>query len=188
MAAPRRSDDEHLRLFMRVTEGMFAEPAAAGQFGLKVNFDRSTTSVDESLPRQQDLKSLLMEVRKLDQPREDVYLPDIIDLVLARATDPEWIAGLRKARQHYDAFQQNGPFQLVDTIGPITPRGAFDLWVYGDKLHNDYDKEQRLAAMGPVLAGMVTQVGAMYMDDLMRVAAYARAVILDDPALASVRS
>lgn len=186
--AKRRSEDERLRLFRRVAETMLAEPGRTGPCGAEIELDQGTVvKVTETQPKREDLRSFLMEIRKLDQPGDDAYLPEVLEILAARATDPEWRSGLLSARRHYDAAQGPGPVRIEDAEGLISPRQAFELWAYGEHLHNDYAKELRLAAMSPAAQAMVKYVAVGYMDDLSRMTAYALAAVRDDPGLASIR-
>jgi hypothetical protein len=55
--------------------------------------------------------------------------------------------GLRAARRHYDQLQLRGDIRLDDAEGEISPRLAFELWAYGEHLHDDAEKAARLARM-----------------------------------------
>ena len=60
---------------------------------------------------------------------------------------------------------------------------ALELWAYGEHLHDDEAKASRMARMPAELAVIVRSNAVSYMHDLVRIAAYLRAVILDDPGL-----
>jgi hypothetical protein len=181
----RRTDEQRLELFARRMDGLAAEPGLGHQWSWQIHFegDHATTTYDE--PRREDVRSLLIEVRKLDSPGEDLYLPGILDLLSSRAADPVFQAGLKDARRHYDENQGLGDFHYADDDGPMTLREAFEIWVYGGILHDDYDKEQRWK--GAWLAQPFIRSNAVaYMGMLLTVGSYCRAVIERDPALSTI--
>jgi hypothetical protein len=103
-------------------------------------------------PEEHALRSLLLEVRKLDAPTEDLFLPRIIEIVRARLTDPGDIGLIDAWKASYDELQvQAGPYQIPDpTTGQLlSGRDLFGLWVYGGIFHDDYTKQQKFEALGP---------------------------------------
>jgi hypothetical protein len=101
----RRSDDERLVHFARRADSIFAEPALQGEWGGWTTFEQETVTSTITEPRREDVRSLVIDLRKLDAPSEDLFLPGIIDLLLERATDPRSVAGLEEARRDYETSQ-----------------------------------------------------------------------------------
>ena len=143
------------------------------------------TTITHEPPRS-DMRSLLMEVRKLDQPGEDAYLPAMFDLVALRAANDADRRAIRRVRAVYDRLQKTDDIRLEDGQGEISARTAFELWAYGEHLHDDAGKAARMAALPPEMAAFTRQNAVRYMQKLVRMAAFLRAVILVDPALATV--
>jgi hypothetical protein len=182
----RRSDDDRLRLLCRIVERIPNEPAWGQPFRIEVRMEAgvwTTTTVEA--PRS-DMRSLLMEVRKLDQPGEDAYLPDMFELVARRVVDDADRRSIRRVRAVYDRLQTTDDIRLEDSQGEISARIAFDLWAYGEHLHDDEAKAARLAALPVEMATFARQNAVRYMQKLVRMAAFLRAVMLEDPGLASV--
>jgi hypothetical protein len=177
----KRTDNERIALLDVLVERIVAEPALQEPFSIELKFkdDQLTQNVTE--PSRLGIRSLLMEVRKLDAPSEDAYLPDLIDIVAVRTTDPEWKKGLADARANYDQMQIRGRIQIDDGQGAISPRVAFELWAYGEHLHDDPEKVRRLEQMGEHLQPFIRSIAVEYMDTLARIAVYVRAVIRNDP-------
>lgn len=186
MTVAKRSEDDRLRLVCRIVERIPEEPAWGKQFTVEVKFDGRTWSTTTTEASRSDMRSLLMEVRKLDQPGEDAFLPDLLDIVSRRVSDDGDRRSLRRIRTVYDRLQQTDDIRLHDGLGEISARGAFELWAYGEHLHDDYEKEARLAAMPSEMATFVRQNAVRYMQRLVRMAAFVRAVILEDPILRKI--
>jgi hypothetical protein len=74
---------------------------------------------------------------------------------------------------------------FADDEGEVTMREAFELWLYADILHDDFDKEVRWERIGPARP-IVRSTAHYYMNMLLSVAHFFRSVIELDPALASV--
>jgi hypothetical protein len=185
----KRSDDDRLRYFDALVADILAEPAMAGPWAGHIEFNpgsSATATIEE--PRRQDLRSLLMDVRKMDAPSEDAYLPDVLALIRGRATDPEWRDGLDAAARELDAAAGVGSVHFEDptTHSMLSGRDAFRVWIYGEHLHNDVAKQARWDAYRwahPI----ARQIAVEYMQTMLTVAAYCRAAIANDPGLSSVR-
>lgn len=183
---PKRPDDARLRLLARVAERILSEPALSEDVSYTINFDSTGITHEVKEPGRQNARSLLMEVRKLDQPREDLFLPEIIDIIAARVTDPLWAQGVADARTHYTQMQTQGAIQLADNDGPISPRTAFELWAYGEHIHDDEAKASRMERMDEHFRPLVRHHALEYVDMLARIAAYLVAVLKNDPAFAAL--
>jgi hypothetical protein len=179
----RRTDQERARLFDLVVARVIAEPVWADPSPLQVRFDGPDMTPTVIEPPRPPLRSLLMEVRKLDSPGDDCYLPDIMEIVEASATDPEWKAGLAAARRRYHEWQSATGQKIVitDSDGPISPREAFELWVYGEHLHDDAEKARRMERLDEQVRPFVGHIAIAYMEVLARIAAWVQSAMHDDP-------
>ena len=179
----RRTDQERARLFDVVVARVIAEPMWADPSPLQVRLDGPEMTPTVIQPPRPLLRSLLMEVRKLDSPGEDCYLPAIMEIVEAHATDPEWKAGLAVARRRYDEWQSatGQKILITDSDGPISPREAFELWAYGEHLHDDAAKAQRMERLDERLRPFVGHIAIAYMEVLARLAAWVRSAMHNDP-------
>jgi hypothetical protein len=187
-----RTENERIALLNTIVDRIVAEPGLQQPSSIEIRFKQGEAPDQEvTEPQRVAIRSLLMEVRKLDAPGpEGAYLPEMIDIVSGRATDPGWKAGLAKARARYDEWQAQGaPIRIDDGEGPISPRRAFELWAYGEHLHDDPEKDRRMRQMNELIKPHVRQVAYMYMDMLARTALYVREVTRRDPGvIASLKS
>jgi hypothetical protein len=155
---PRRNETERLELFLNRVEWIALSPVmiagSMSKLTIKATKDGSATITLEQ-PEEHALRSLLLEVRKLDAPKEDLYLPEIIEIVRSRLTDPDDILLIDAWKASYDELQVNaGPYKIPDPVTGqlLSGRDLFVLWVYGGLFHDDYDKQQKLEALGPFVA------------------------------------
>lgn len=156
-----------------------------GDFGLDIAMERGGDgSITIREPEQRLLRDLISDVRKFDSPGEDVFAKNLHQLLAARLTE-RWQPGLEQCRQAYELEQEPREYRVEDPDVPrltpppgpndensgrtwIRPREAFELWVYGDHLRNDYAKEQRFERLNPIAKGMVRAMGHNYLDMLTR--------------------
>lgn len=181
-----RPDDDTLRLAVQVAEELFASPALAdGQrFQIKIEMTPGEHSVRFTEPERRDLRDLLGLVRKFDMPRHDVRMRRLYEIVERVGVKPDWRAGLEQAKAGYDARNELREFHVQDPDEPprddptwIRPREAFELWAYGEVIHDDYAKEVRWKKLGPPGQGLVRQMAYDYMTTLLDQAAFIRRVI-----------
>jgi hypothetical protein len=182
----QRTEDDRVRLLCRIVERIPNEPAWGQLFRVEVRFDGAVWTTSTTEPRRSDMRSLLMEVRKLDQPREGAYLPELFDIVSRRVVREADRRAIRRMRAIYERLQTTDDIRLEDAQGEISARSSLELWAYSEHLHDDEGKAARLAELPPSMVALVRQNALRYMQKLVHMAAFLRAVILDDPELAFV--
>jgi hypothetical protein len=182
----RRTENERIALLETIARRIAAEPGLRQPWSIDIRLKQGET-IDQQViePDRVAIRSLLMEVRKLDVPRGDVYLPKIIDIVAGRASDPHSKAGLARARAYYDELQTRGAIRLDVGEHRISARQAFELWAYSEHLHDDPEKEQRMREMNDLARPHVGLMAGIYMNMLANLALYVREVIRGDPGVAA---
>lgn len=181
-----RDENDRLKLLCRIVERVAKEPAWGQPFTVELRFEAGGRFLTTREPGRADMRSLLMEVRKLDQPG-DVFLPDLFDILSRRVSGDTDRRALRRMRAIYDRLQATDDIRVDDGQGEISARTAFELWAYGEHLHDDADKEARMAAMPVEMATFVRQNAVRYMQRLVHMAAFMRAVIIEDTGKTSGR-
>jgi hypothetical protein len=177
----QRASDDRLRTFDTHVTDLLTESGGRGTWSVQHELIAGTVETVE--PHREALRSWLMAVRLLDAPREDIYLPDVLDLLEAmpiRDSTREMVGAIRQ--QWQDAQTTLAFIALEDTQGPITPRDAFELLAYVHHLHRDPLKQARMAAMPPGFREVVRQQGAAYAAAIAELAVYLRSIARDDPA------
>lgn len=78
-------------------------------------------------------------------------------------------ACLAAAKQAHADRDQVRDFKIQEPEEPpsdnptwIRPRDAFELWAYGEVIHNEYTKELRWQSLGPLRQGLVRQMAHDY--------------------------
>jgi hypothetical protein len=140
-----RSDDERLRLFCdRVARALsrraVTEGTIAASFNVRWTEDEGLR-IDTNLGDDEDVCSLLLEIRKFFSDREDVYFPRIANIVEQVVADAELREANRANRQSWKrALAGVGGIALhADGIN-YTPERCFDVVVNGELFHDDRDK------------------------------------------------
>lgn len=177
----KRQPEAVLRLVHDVAEqihGAIDDVGGELPFNVQISWDRErgdTSAVTE--PKRAILRDLLTDVRLFDSPSEDLYLPTVFEMIRAVGTKPEWHAGLEEAVAQYELHQHNSPtFRFeAKTVAPdgtetsrtISPRYAFDLWVYTEHFHRNAKKHRELDALGPFALPIVRALAHEYLDLLL---------------------
>jgi len=176
-----RTRAERLRLFDRHVLDLIGESGSRGAWSVSWN-DETGVSTDE--PGRESLRSWLMSVRLVDDPKSDVYLPaimDDIDTLAGQAVTHERIAILRERRDRADVSRL-GTVRGPD--GPMTPRQCFEDLAYTDHFHYDAAREARRRAMPPFVWEMVRFIGWDYAGELAEIATWVQAAGREDPSTA----
>lgn len=179
----QRSPEDRLRLAVASADYVLASPVLlglAGQFGVSTRFSEGKASASVDEPEQRLLRDLTSEVRKFDSPRDDRYLAELYEVVRTWGVEPDWQAGFDDAQARYHAAQDfDERYRIGDPDIPrvelptsddphagvtwVRPREAFELWVYGGMLHDDYDKQLRFNRFDDVSRAFVRSMGHDYL-------------------------
>jgi hypothetical protein len=160
--APQRPDLSTLRVLRATVEDIGENPAIQpGATLFSVTFKVvPEVNWQATEPPRRDLRDLLQLLRHLDMPSSDIRVERVVP-ILERTSVPEWHPGLhdalaayREAQEPKDALVQHPddpPVQEGEGRSPkwIRPREAWDLWAYGEVLHQEYKKELDWKRMGP---------------------------------------
>lgn len=139
---PMRTDAERLRLFCELVTKARNRRAITGptlEAGFTLHFGRfEGPAVETSLGDEDDVRSLMADLRKFLAPGEDVYFYRVANIVERSVTDEE----MRGANRH----NREG-WKIVRTEGLVrsephnrTPEAWFDLIVNGEVFHDDAAK------------------------------------------------
>jgi hypothetical protein len=96
----QRASDDRLRTFDTHVTDLLTESGGRGTWSVQHELIAGTVETVE--PHREALRSWLMAVRLLDAPREDIYLPDVLDLLEAmpiRDSTREMVGAIRQQWQ-----------------------------------------------------------------------------------------
>ena len=170
----------------QLADEVYSSPALAdGQrFQIEIQMTPGEESVRFAEPERRDLRDLLGQIRKFDMPTHDVRMRRLYEIIERVGVKPEWREGLEHAKAAYEARDELREFHVQDPDEPATedptwirPREAFELWAYGEVIHDDYAKQVRWEKLGPPAQGLVRQMAHDYMEGLLEQAAFIRRVI-----------
>lgn len=149
-------------------------------WSVRVDLVSGTVETDE--PHREALRSYLVAIRILDAPKEDLFLPRVMDdleaMPIAIATR-EMVAICRRS---WTEAQHTLGVVIEDGQGQITPRMAFELLAYTHHLHRDAAKEARVRALPVEMWQFVRQEGITYASTIAKIAVYLRSIARDDTA------
>jgi len=169
---PVRPDDDTLRLASEIIGDVFESPALGPGSALKIKIDLTpgSAAVTISEPERRAIRDLVGLVRKFDMPSDDVRLDRLLEIIDRRGVEPDWTDGFEAAKKAHVTRNDVREIKVQEPDEPpsddptwIRPREAFDLWAYGELVHNDYTKELRWQGLGPLRQGLVRQMAHDYL-------------------------
>lgn len=90
---------------------------------------------------EEDLRSMLMDLRKFTIKRDDVYLPDICDLLISSTTDTKTIANVQKCKDLYAQLMNEPAIKMIIESETETGKAIMDKWLYGHYIHEKQHKQ-----------------------------------------------
>ena len=96
---------------------------------------------------------------------------------------PEWRERLDRAKAAWEQRDEEPDIKIPDPSHPdptphfFTPHDSFELSIYGQVIHDDYDKELRWRRLDPFSQAFVRQMGYAYMMLLVELVAEMRRLI-----------
>jgi hypothetical protein len=177
-----RTPELRLRLFDRHVNELINESGSRATWTISWDRDRGTSSQP---PDRESLRSWLLAVRGLDAPRDDTYLPTVMDDLDALASDDLTRQRVGEQRAQRDRVQAISPLgTITGPLAAMTPSECFKMLAYTDHLHHEADREAKRAEMPPHIWDMVQVVGWAYASDLADIATWLQAAGRQDPATA----
>lgn len=177
---PIRSREERLRLFDVHVRDLLTESAAQANWSVRVDLMAGTVETDE--PHREALRSYLVAIRILDAPKEDLFLPRLMDDLEAMPIANATREMVTLCRRRWTEAQSTLGVVIEDVQGQITPRVAFELLAYTHHLHRNAANEARVQTMPPEFWQFVRQEGITYAGTIAKIAVYLRSIARDDAA------
>jgi hypothetical protein len=197
-ARPIRPDDETLALAAEVVGDILSSRALIDDDPFSVDIMSRPDAVEVTIhePDRRQLRDLLMLLRDLDSPTDDVRLDNVYEIAERVGVRPAWRTAVEVARADFDARNDVAMWRirdpdepavdptLIDSTGPdspiwIRPREAFELWAYGEVIHRNYAKELRWRRFPPHRRGMARVMAHEYARLLLRQAEFVARLIKD---------
>jgi hypothetical protein len=120
---------------------------------LNINFAKGgPLTVRHHEPDEEDLRSYLLDFRKLVSDREPVFVYRVFKVAHRHVSSDEIVAGLARARAAWRDALQQGDIRFVVNDIDLTPETIMDLWINGWYFHDDVEKRRKLEALGDVPA------------------------------------
>lgn len=174
-----RTSEDRLRLFDKHVATLIGETGSHATWSVSWHQEGGVSTTE---PGRESLRSWLMTVRLLDDPKADVYLQTImadIDALAEFDVTHQRIAILRERRERANVSRLG---EVHGPDGPMTPRQCFEDLAYTDHFHYDVQRESRRAAMPPFLWEMVRFIGWDYAGELAEIATWVQAAGREDVA------
>ncbi len=132
------SDKEKVEQFISIVEKVknarFTKETK--KVGFQLNFKagqplkQEVTGFDE-----EDLRSMLLDLRKFTLKKDEVYLPNICDLLIANTSDQKIIDNLQKCKDNYELLMKEPAIKMIINSQAETGKGVMDKWLYGHYFH-----------------------------------------------------
>ena len=174
-----RTKAERLQLFDRHVAALIAESGSRATWS--VTWHRQD-GVSTAEPARESLRSWLMAVRLVDDPKSDVYLATIMDDIDALAEQDVTHQRIEILRQRRERANVSRLGVVRGPDGPMTPRQCFEDLAYTDHFHYDAQREARRSSMPPFLWEVVRFMGWDYAGELAEIATWVQAAGREDAA------
>lgn len=174
-----RTDEDRLRLFVDRVERIMERRAVKertiqAHFNLTANQEGTTMVVD--LGDDEDMRSLLLDIRMFLADREDIVYRRISNILSRRLTDDELRDANEYNRKEWERALR-GQMSLVIDEKAYTSGELFDLVVNGEIFHNDEAKAAEFEAIPDMMKSMaLVNVNSMIIE-LIRIVHHERNVI-----------
>ena len=137
---------DFIRILKKVKDSRFSKTTKS--IGYNLNFttgeplQQETTGYDE-----EDLKSMLIDLRKFTIKTDGVFLLDICDLLIQHTTDETIIDNLSKCKNRYLQIKEQTPIIFMIDNEIETGWSTIRKWLYGEYIH-DRQERQNLLNLG----------------------------------------
>ena len=98
---------------------------------------------------EEELRSVVSDLRKLTIPRDKIRLPDVCDLLAAETTELDVISRLEKCKEVYDVLMREPFFKLI--IDGKEAKEIIKKWFYGTYIHEEYAEYLKSLGIGQSL-------------------------------------
>lgn len=98
--------------------------------------EQSLSGFDE-----EDLRSMLIDLRKFTIKRDDVYLPYVCDLIIANTSNKKTIANIKKCKELYDKLMKEPAIKMIIESETETGNAVMNKWLYGYYIHEKQHRQ-----------------------------------------------
>ncbi len=182
----QRSDLERLQLFLDVVNDALGRRAVRN--GLRTSWDwewdEAAGDVRFLCDRgdEEDLRSLMLDLRKFVSNKEDVFLNKIFNLLWLMTADQDRLrTEVQHLRQSWKSAQNDTECVVMPDRGlwSLSPLECWDLWVNGGLFHNDQDLQSRYAALSAPYRVRVDYLAGRLVLDLVGILLRLRSVVYE---------
>ncbi|HYC34126.1 MAG TPA: hypothetical protein VEC13_00155 [Candidatus Paceibacterota bacterium] len=132
---------EKVRQSRFITENQGANYSLSVELGKPVT--QTVTGFDEN-----DLRSMLLDLRKFTLEKDGVRFTDICDLLLQSTSDQTIIKNVNACREQYDKLMQNSAIKLVIDGTVEDNMKILKTWFYGHYFHEQPNHKNNLVKLG----------------------------------------
>jgi hypothetical protein len=127
---------------------------------------------------EEDLRSMLLDLRKFTLEKDGVRLSDICDLLIADTENQEIVANLQKCKDNYGLLMHDPAIQMI--VDGEIETNVVKKWLYGHYFHEEqYQEELKNLGLGQPLHKMNFVVAITELIKLCVVAANNAKRVLD---------
>jgi hypothetical protein len=144
---PTEKINKFIETVERVKSSRFVKETKNLGFRLEVEVDKqgsqSIIGADE-----EDMRSMLIDLRKLTLEKDDVYLPNIFELLISKTTNPQDREKLNEWKVAYKNFLLNPPSIPLTVNGKTdTVWDILEKWFYGHYFHEHSNHQSFLKSL-----------------------------------------
>jgi hypothetical protein len=98
---------------------------------------------------EEDLRSVLLDLRKFTLKKDGVRLTEICDLLIANSTNQEITNRVQKCKDLYAEMMKEPSIKMIINSESETGKAVMDKWLYGHYFHEaEYSKDLEVIGVG----------------------------------------
>jgi hypothetical protein len=148
--ANRERIEKFIAISEKVRSSKFRRDVDGKTIGWHLNF-QAGQGIQQTISGfdEEDFRSVLMDLRKLLLKKDGVLFPEICDLIKANTTDPTIITEIEDCKNAYNKLMADPQVTMILNGTPEKASEVLSNWLYGHYIHEEKDKEEYLAKLGP---------------------------------------
>ncbi len=140
---PQQKIRKFINTVERIQASRFVRNTA--NIGFKLNFEvnsplsQTITGADE-----EDMRSMLIDLRKFTLKQDDVYLIDVMDLLIKIGNEEDVVKVTEWKKAYLDFLSNKPPIPMTINGNPLTVFEIWEKWLYGYYFHENSNHQSYL--------------------------------------------
>jgi hypothetical protein len=139
--------EDFVRIAQKVRDSKFIRENQGASFSLSVGVGEPLKQTVSGF-NEDDLRSMLMDLRKFTLEKDGVRFTDICSLLLSETTDPIIRKNVDACRERYEKLMTHSAIKLIIDEKIDDNMKIIKTWFYGHYFHEDAKHKENLSKLG----------------------------------------